>query len=88
MKTKPVKDNVKLEYIEWIDSTARDGWHLPDPDPEEGMDCISVGWITAETETAITVTCHIMLGNPRFHHSDMNIPKAAIKKRYLIEAES
>ena len=86
MKTKPTKEGRNIEYIVWVDSVGRNGWHLPDPIPEEGMDCISIGWVTAETEAALTVTSHIMLGVPRHHYADMSIPKIAIKKRYVLEA--
>ena len=68
-----------VEYVEWLDSGGRDGWHQPDEECD-AMQCVSIGWITAESDTAITLTAHMQV-KPRFHHSDITIPKCAITKR-------
>ena len=68
-----------LEEIEWVDTGGRHGWDEPE-DTCEAMMMVSIGWITDESNTAITVTGHMQL-NPRLHHADLTIPKCAIANR-------
>lgn len=72
-----------IEYVAWLDSGGRDGWHEPDKECS-AMECVSVGWVTAESDSAVTITGH-MQKEPRFHHSDITIPKCAITKRLRLD---
>lgn len=67
----------RLVYVEWVDSGCKSGWCEPDPPQDESLQCVSVGWLTHQTKKAITLTAHVQLA-PRFHNSDMEIPKCAI----------
>lgn len=77
--------HVRIEYVEWLDSGGRNGWHEPDEECA-AMECVSVGWVTDESDSAVTITGH-MQKKPRFHHSDITIPKCAITKRLRIAVE-
>ena len=68
----------KLECVVWIDSAGANGWH--EPVDCELSDCVSVGWVSAESDNAIVLTSHIEL-KPRHHCADMIIPKCSIIKR-------
>jgi len=72
---------VKLEYIEWLDSSGYDGWHEPShKELSKHLKIKSIGWITGEDDVAITLTNHIHT-KTKNHHADMTIPKCAIVKR-------
>ena len=72
----------KIECVVWTDSAGAEGWH--EPQNAELSDCVSVGWISLETDKAIVVTSHIEI-KPRNHHADMVIPKCSIIKRTEIK---
>ena len=75
---------MKVELVEWIDSCGHNGWHRP----EEGSQVShikSVGWISDETDQAITITSH-KCDVTQTHHSDLSVPKCAITKRTVIKS--
>ena len=78
-----MKEN-RIEIVKWIDSEGEDGWHFADDEPEI-KPCLSVGWITCETEQLIIITSHI---HGKQHHADMLIPKCAIIERDIVNQEA
>ena len=72
-----------FEIIEWIDSCGGSGWHTPYEECELSR-CVSIGWVTAESKSAITITSHVDQ-TTNGHHGDITIPKLAITNRKKVK---
>ena len=69
----------KLVVIEWVDSTMRSGWTSDEYDAETQI-CVSIGWITAESKVALSVSPHISIESEPQRNGTMTIPKSCIKR--------
>lgn len=47
---------MKIVYVRWRDATTLDDWHEPDVLTGEGMECESVGFLTAEDDDFIALS--------------------------------
>ncbi len=66
-------------YVEWVDSTGRDGWQAMDAADPEVAQCVSLGFLHSETKLAITLV-QTYAKNGQWA-ANGTIPKVAITKR-------
>lgn len=75
---------MRLVLIEWVDSSGGSGWIPVDEIEEEPIIIRSVGWVLRETKDIIVIAAHHGQRNgrttPEQVHSEMKIPKVAIKR--------
>jgi hypothetical protein len=75
----------KVVRVEWVDSSSRPGWQ--DLQKHIDLRVVSVGLLLHTSSDRIVLTKSIALASPdetRCYHSQMHIPRSAIKKlRYL-----
>lgn len=78
-----MKQPTEIVYLTWLDSFGRDGWQRNGAS-DDGLACVSVGWLLQETELSIEITrtygcCVHDDGLPDFSVDGVQrIPKAAI----------
>ncbi len=71
----------KVLWVEWVDSTGRDGWQEADQDTGIS-DCLSVGFLHRETENSITlVQSYADVGS---WVGNITIPKVAIIRQHRL----
>lgn len=67
----------RLVVVEWVDSHITTGWTSENQD-DEPQSCLSVGWIVAENERALSVSPHISIEDKPQRNGTMTIPKVSI----------
>lgn len=78
-------EEIKLMYVEWVDSGHLNGWQKI-AHPEEckvDVTCKSVGWLIHEDDSVVVIAAHLdCLSEERIHNcnSPMTIPICAITK--------
>lgn len=76
----------RLVFVEWYDSASTDGWRkvgVHEPIDVEDLLCSSVGWVVEESPDVLVISSHLSHkrgGEINQIHSDMAIPKLAIKR--------
>lgn len=81
-----IKMSRPLVVIHWIDSCSIEGWTSLEEIPLEPTLVVSVGWILAETENALTLVPHC--GETDGHEAvsgSMTIPLICIKRRIRLD---
>lgn len=77
-----------IERVTWVDSASIDAWHSLEELKRltsEVYACVSVGYLVHETEDSIVVAS--TTGEQERLCSAMQIPKVAILRRELIDAD-
>jgi len=69
----------RLVIVEWVDSHITSGWSREKQD-DEPQTCVSVGWVVAENERALSVSPHISIEETPQRNGTMTIPKCSIKR--------
>ena len=80
-----------IEHVKWIDSLTQSGWQLlPIPDEALCHLCESVGFVVAETDRGLRLSCSMgdIGGSDEQVSGLVEIPKAAIiSRKVLIKAK-
>jgi len=76
----------KMVYLEWVDSaSSRAGWISPDRLDYTKLMCATAGFVLREDKESITVVGSYGIDEYGNVHSDITIPKIAIKKRRVLK---
>lgn len=68
----------KAVQVDWVDSNGTNGWTRGVCN--KPTTCVSIGYLIAESKKAITVAGTITIESDPQKHSDITIPRCAIKK--------
>lgn len=74
-----MKTNLKKVYVEWLDSARGYDWTLLSDVDFKPVECETIGWLIAETDTYITVGQTIGY-EPEQVCNTMTIPRCAITR--------
>lgn len=78
------KPKYPMVLIEWEDSNStHSGWQSIESYPVEPCTCISMGFLTRETDCAVVLFAHID-GTGQSGTGEMVIPISAIRKRSIL----
>ena len=68
-------EELRIVSVNWLDAVANASWHEPEAEP---ANCITVGFLVAETDLAIEVASTLGMGDEGVVNASMVIPKSMV----------